>query len=135
MHWAVRRDGRDVEFVLGSKAIVSQATAFDHYVSETARSCPTSFDHYASDPEDGAFIGSDSPLDYHANEDPAIRFFLLNFNEARPITLDREDVGKAIAAYRDNDPYFPKPGRMTVEERSIWNASRLWRLTWQNLMR
>ena len=93
MHWAVRCDGRDVEFVLGSKAIVSQAMAFDHYVSEIARSCPTSFDHYASDAEDGAFIGSDSPLDYHANEDPAITksgsFFSTSTKQGQSLWIEK----------------------------------------------
>ncbi|PWI69791.1 hypothetical protein PCL_00703 [Purpureocillium lilacinum] len=95
------------------KAIVSQATAFDHYVSETARSCPTSFDHYASDAEDGAFIGSDSPLDYHANEDPAITksgsFFSTSTKQGQSLWIEKTRGAQRLERVAFVEAYMAKP--------------------------
>ncbi|KAK3994537.1 hypothetical protein QBC44DRAFT_340714 [Cladorrhinum sp. PSN332] len=105
MHWAAKTDARDVEFVLGSSAKVSQALGPEQL--KTAK--PLSYTGPASLAHEDFFVR-------------VTELFVLDFNQVRVITLDDEGVAMAVDAWRINDPYYPRPLGETGAEREIWKA-------------
>ena len=50
------------------------------------------------------------------------KLWVLDFDQVRPITMDKAGVAQAVEAARLNDPYLPKPMQATVDEKETWNA-------------
>lgn len=50
------------------------------------------------------------------------QLWTLDFDQVRPITMDKNGVEQAVEAAVTNDPYIPKPGQMTSDEREVWTA-------------
>jgi len=108
MHWAVRYDGGGVKFVFGSKKV-------PHKLPD--------IDKYDSDPEVDSYIGPNAPFkaveDLNAHEP---RLFLIDFDQAKPISMDEDGVRQAVAAIKENGLYFPKTCRTTKRECDVWKA-------------
>lgn len=108
MHWAVRYDGGGVKFVFGSKKV-------PHKLPD--------IDKYDSDPEVDSYIGPNVPFkavdDLNAHE---TRLFLIDFDQAKPISMDEDGVRQAVAAIKENGLYFPKACRKTKRECDVWKA-------------
>ena len=47
--------------------------------------------------------------------------WILDFDCCRPMTLDAEGVQQAVAAFYKNDPYYPRPGRVTGADQVLWD--------------
>lgn len=93
IHWAAKKDGRDIEFVLGSSP-----------------------GPYTPDGEDTG-LSQDGNFCIRTTE-----MFLLDFNQVQSITMDQDGVDKAVKAAMINDPYLPKPLQETAIEKRIWYA-------------
>lgn len=103
MHWAARTDARDVEFLLGSlkKRPVVDFDKIEPY-------------SYTRPP-------SGRVKDFYCR---TTELFVLDFNQARPITLDDKGVALAVEAWQLNDPYYPRPPCRceTPIQHTIWKA-------------
>lgn len=106
IHWAAKYDGRDIEFVLGSKTCTRKIDL------EELQKCtvPTRFKR----PENPKSIE-----DYYHRK---TELFCLDFNLVAPIGMDRAGAEMAAQAFADNDPYFPKPHQKSKVARSAWNT-------------
>ncbi|KAJ0162174.1 hypothetical protein CTA2_4997 [Colletotrichum tanaceti] len=104
MHWRVRCDAFDVEFVLGSSPKLR------------ARCALTTWNREPGD-------------DNNNNTNPeclqrAVQVWLLDFNQVGNITMDEEGVDKAVRGLWDNDPYYPRPAchETNTTEVRLWEA-------------
>ena len=102
MHWEARVDGADVEFVLG--------TAPEDYplaANEIAKFPPRT---------NSAHIKNSLRR--------VVQLWLLDFNQVGQITMDDAGITKALAAFWQNDPYFPRP----VPESTSRDDNALWEI-------
>ncbi|KAF2812949.1 uncharacterized protein BDZ99DRAFT_411298, partial [Mytilinidion resinicola] len=102
LHWLVATDARDVEFVLGS--------------APTPKPVPLA----AKDVVGKAPRSTWEEVTSHNFKRRAIRLWLLDFNQCRPISRDDESVKKAVQAFFENDPYYPRPLTKTSTEQRLW---------------
>ncbi|KAK5940459.1 hypothetical protein PMZ80_006874 [Knufia obscura] len=106
LHWECGVDARDVEFVLGGRP-----------ASEPSReSGSASFQSEAA-----VDAGAESEAkDVYNLPHRSVHLWLLDFNQVGSITFDQKGVDACVeAAFRDNDPYFPRPGR---GPEGLWGA-------------
>jgi len=100
MHWNVRIDAAEVEFVLGSPPSTLHLSA-----AETAVLPPR------------------SNTEVHlASKQRAVHLWLLDFNRCSTITMDAAGVAKAVRAFWENDPYYPRPGAVGNEDEALWKV-------------
>ncbi|UNI20979.1 hypothetical protein JDV02_007015 [Purpureocillium takamizusanense] len=109
MHWAVRHDGGGVKFVLGGKRVRQDVPGLDHY---------------GSDAEDGTYIGPDVvPFEgVGVCYTHKTWLFLLDFDQAKPMSMDEAGVQQAVGAMEANASYFPRPGGRTEHQCRAWKA-------------
>ncbi|KAF4582992.1 hypothetical protein GQ602_006136 [Ophiocordyceps camponoti-floridani] len=103
LHWAAKTDARDVEFVLGSSSELKPLAGEEIIDLSHSRS-------YQVPP-------SNSFEDVHRR---TIEFWVFDFNQVQPISLDESGVALAVLAARTNDPYLPRPNGMSPEEHQVW---------------
>ncbi|KAK4149170.1 zinc finger protein-domain-containing protein [Chaetomidium leptoderma] len=109
IHWAAKKDARDVEFVLGSS---SETTPPALGSAEVENMKPMTYTGPSS----------------RKNEDffrQITKLWVLDFNQVRPITMDKVGVAEAVQAAKVNDPYIPKPLQKSAKEKELWNAFAL----------
>ena len=53
-----------------------------------------------------------------------VRLYLLDFNQVRYASMDEEGVKALVDAFRDNDPYFPKPLAEEPRDEALWVVFR-----------
>ena len=87
MHWQARVDAADVEFVLGTSP-EDQPLTYSEIVMFPLRT---------------------STVHIKNSLRRAIHLWLLDFNQVGDITMDDAGVAKAVTAFWQNDPYFPRP--------------------------
>lgn len=56
------------------------------------------------------------------NKDNTAELFVLDFNQARAMTMDDDGVALAVDAWGRNDPYYPRPLGNTDVERLTWRT-------------
>jgi hypothetical protein len=101
-HWEAGIDARDVEFVLGSAPLATRS----HVPNvEDLEAMPENTDLLM-----GKTIGTELNFMKHS-----IHMWCLDFNQCRKITKDEAGIETCFQAYRDNDPYFPRPS-----EEHLW---------------
>ncbi|KAF1988139.1 hypothetical protein K402DRAFT_391910 [Aulographum hederae CBS 113979] len=105
LHWTVGTDARDVEFVLGGARPAAEIPIpFSQLDQATA--AQTTWKKATKDGETHS----------------AVRLWLLDFNQCRPISKDVEGIKKAADAVFGNDPYYPRPLCENMTEQGLWNA-------------
>lgn len=108
LHWRAYVDARDVEFVLGSSPTTKTANID---ISETSL--------------DGATMDKDvkpGPISIYDWDRREINLWLLDFNLCTSLSLDESGVEMAATAWRDNDPYFPKPLQESSTCKELWSV-------------
>ncbi|MCJ1245683.1 hypothetical protein MMC30_002887 [Trapelia coarctata] len=100
MHWNAKTDAADVEFVLGSPPSELHLSA-----AEIAALPPRTD------------IGT-----YLASKQKAAHLWLLDFNRCDTITLDAAGLAKAVRAFWDNDPYYPRPVPEENGDEGLWRG-------------
>ncbi|KAI4158507.1 MAG: hypothetical protein LQ342_007348 [Letrouitia transgressa] len=46
--------------------------------------------------------------------------WILDFDLCRHMSMNEEGVEQAVAAFYRNDPYYPRPGRVQIEDQILW---------------
>ena len=87
MHWGAMVDAADVEFVLGTALGDIRLTS-----AELEAAAPRT--------------GTRKMLNFKKR---TVYLWLLDFNQCTKITMDDIGVAKAVDAFWQNDPYFPRP--------------------------
>ncbi|KAK4155805.1 zinc finger protein-domain-containing protein [Chaetomidium leptoderma] len=108
MHWAAKTDARGVEFVLGSS---SKTISLAADPSELWSVRPLKYTGPASGRHDDLFRRVETT-----------QLWVLDFNQVRSISVDKEGVAQAVEAAMINDPYIPKPLQESDDEREVWKA-------------
>jgi len=98
MHWNAKTDAADVEFVLGSPP----STLFLSAAEITALPPRTNTETHL------------------ASKQRAVHLWLLDFNRCSTITMDAAGVAKAVRAFWENDPYYPRPGVVGNGDDELW---------------
>ncbi|KAK5957416.1 hypothetical protein OHC33_001790 [Knufia fluminis] len=116
LHWGVGVDGRDVEFVLGGRPVGRT----EHESAESMRVGVGSSSSTAGANAETAGGGEGEPDEGYNLPHRSVHLWLLDFNQVGSITFDQDGVDACVeAAFRDNDPYFPRPGR---GPEGLWGA-------------
>jgi len=92
LHWSCGVDARDVEVVFGGCSVIDR----DEHESQNSSRVDAE--------ADGSLY---SDRDSHRG----VHLWLLDFNQVDRINSDMNGVRQCIRAFKENDPYFPKPGR------------------------
>jgi hypothetical protein len=108
IHWAAETDARGVEFVLGSS---SETVSLAMDPDRLAGVAPLSYTGPASRRTEDLF-----------REVQPTKLYVLDFDQVRWMTVDREGVAQAVEAARVNDPYLPRPLQEASEEKEVWAA-------------
>ncbi|MCJ1271781.1 hypothetical protein MMC22_011686 [Lobaria immixta] len=98
MHWDVKIDAADVEFVLG--------TAPEKWApkpAELAKLAPRT--------------DTASSLNFRRR---SVHLWLLDFNQCKSIRMDDAGVNQAVAAFWQNDPYYPRPCPPGHPDAELW---------------
>ncbi|KAK5662474.1 hypothetical protein OQA88_8385 [Cercophora sp. LCS_1] len=103
MHWGAKTDARDVEFVLGSSPsdVIEPTTAAEEPDVDKGNK-----ESEKSEKKDTMYRETE--------------LWLLDFNQVRDITMDQAGVDTAVDAWKLNDPYYPRPGGASKEERAAY---------------
>lgn len=110
LHWAVRTDADDVEFVLAGKP------PFSAPVRELDP------DVIWDLPEDTSTLDLTCPVRrFGAGH---VHLWLLDFNLCGVISMDERGVEKAVKAFFKNDPYFPRPVGEGCRDQELWETFR-----------
>jgi hypothetical protein len=124
MHFKVKTDVRDIEFVLGV------APASNRHQHRDMKRVGTSGD---------LSVGPEFPATQFEIFGFTVYLWVLDFNECMPITLDRDGMEGAVAAFFDNATYCPRPPKSTKHESDnmyeLWNAfsESYWRISYEML--
>lgn len=102
MHWVAKVDAADVEFVLGSAPSLAHNTTNPTF-EQLQRMSPNS-----------------STRRYHDFTQRTLHVWLLDFNLCKQITMDDDGIQKAAKAFFTNDPYYPRPHAIRVEDQDLW---------------
>ncbi len=102
MHWTVQVDAADVEFVLGT-------------APEGLKLKPAEVKALTPRTETTGLLNF---------KRRSVHVFLLDFNHCRPIVMDEAGVTQAVAAFWQNDPYYPRPHPVGHPDEPLWNAFR-----------
>lgn len=97
MHWVARVDGNDVEFVLAQPRRPRNTCCPYHRKSSQD-----------AHPHNTSILGS------HA-------MWILDFDLCRDLTFDESGVEQACNAFWGNDPWYPRPGRLTTADQRLWD--------------
>ena len=106
MHWQVRCDARDVEFVLGGAPVKKD---------ESTQRVP-----YEKLSQLRQWTSTLEMTDNFTR--PPVYLWLLDFNQVRPIDMDKNGVNDAVNAFMNNDPYFPRPLAIHPTDQEVWSA-------------
>ena len=117
IHFAANIDGRDVEFVLGSKVEPTETVGWEDFEGMAPRT-----DTMAS-----AAIVEPGPLQFGRRR---VEMFVLDFNQCREIERNREGMETAAEAFVINDPYCPRPHHADEDAQKLWGEfCRIYRQT------
>ncbi|KAK5098164.1 hypothetical protein LTR70_006368 [Exophiala xenobiotica] len=92
LHWSCGVDARDVEVVFGGCSVIDR-------------------DEHESQNSSRVDAEADGSLYSNRDSHRGVHLWLLDFNQVGRINSDMNGVRQCIRAFKENDPYFPKPGR------------------------
>ena len=98
MHWNVKIDAADVEFVLGSapEQLTLKPAQLDILPPRT---------------------DSESSLNFRKR---TVHLWLLDFNQCKQISMDDAGVNQAVTAFWQNDPHYPRPCPPGHPDEDLW---------------
>ncbi|MCJ1368422.1 hypothetical protein MMC16_007565 [Acarospora aff. strigata] len=102
VHWSALIDGADVEFVLGSAPIKLSPSFPAKYV-----------DFVPPRTDTGVYLNFTKR---------AVHLWLLDFNRCNEISMDFVGVDRAVNAFWDNDPYYPRPVPDDHRDAGLWKT-------------
>lgn len=105
MHWEVKSDARDVEFVLGNAP--SKEEDIPQISPEQAKKLAP---------------GTGTRQLRLNSKRHTVQLWMIDFDQAKAISMDVDGVAAAVKAYMDNDPYFPKPLSSTSTGQKLWTT-------------
>jgi hypothetical protein len=110
LHWKVKTDATDVEFVLGLPRPATTTTTGT--TTATAAQMPPQ-------PSIGTreFTTTTGGLGPHA-------MWVLDFDCCRPLPMDEQGVRVAAERFWRNDPFYPNPDGKCAEDERLWCAFR-----------
>ncbi|KAI9868494.1 MAG: hypothetical protein M1813_005938 [Trichoglossum hirsutum] len=111
MHWRVRIDADDVEFVLGSAPQRSTIPALCKPLT------PADID---SMPENTSTWASS----FENFKRRTVHMWMLDFDRCKDMPMDRKGVMQAVAAFFKNDPYYPRPNEQDSLDQQLWATFR-----------
>ena len=103
LHWEVRIDAADIEFVLGGAPCLTHKP-LPKFEQLRHLAADTSTDTTTPDPGTCA---------------PATHLWLLDFNQCQPIAMNEGGADQAVKRFLDNDPYYPRPAIGSADD-SLW---------------
>ncbi|KAI9774716.1 MAG: hypothetical protein M1839_001677 [Geoglossum umbratile] len=107
MHWHVRIDADDVEFVLGSAPTRSTIpTLRKPLMLADICSMPKNTSTWASSFENFKYR--------------TVHMWMIDFDRCKDISMDREGVEQAVTSFFKNDPYYPRPYGQTSRDQKLW---------------
>ena len=95
LHWRAKVDARDVEFVLGSSPLQSH------------NKLPASEVLEKKEPGSRTSL-STTGFEFRKRK---VDMWLLDFNQVKRMSMDEAGMRQAVMAFRENDPYYPRPSR------------------------
>lgn len=98
MHWVAEIDGNDIEFVLA----------------------PPSSDS----PGEGTTRPSGAGLKIQSEALKTHSVWILDFDLCKPMEMNSKGVEQAATAFWRNDPFYPRPGKDLLRDRSLWAVFR-----------
>lgn len=107
LHFGACMDGRDVEFVLGSRAEPIKSPRWQDFKT-FAVSRDTLSPSASVEP---------GPLSYCRRR---VEMFVLDFNQCCSIEMTKEGMESAAEAFLVNDPYFPRPHTPDEANQKLW---------------
>ncbi|PVH77401.1 hypothetical protein DL98DRAFT_550626 [Cadophora sp. DSE1049] len=102
LHWQVKIDAADVEFVLGSAPTESHVRAPSH--AELKK----------MDPDSSTYVIGGG-LTFHQR---VVHLWLLDFNQCKEIEMNDMGVAAAVEAFALNDRYYPRPS----VDKNLWRV-------------
>ncbi|KAK4556766.1 hypothetical protein LTR86_006337 [Recurvomyces mirabilis] len=103
MHWQVRCDADDVEFVLGSSPVEEDVAVLT--AEEISALPPRS---------------SSRPQALNLKR-RVVHLWMLDYNRVKSITMDQAGVNQAVKAFFANDPYYPRPSGKAADS-DLWTV-------------
>ena len=105
MHWEVKCNARDVEFVLGSAPSTEE---------DIPQLTPADFDELPP--------GTSTRQTRLNFKRRTVHLWMIDFNQVETIAMNEAGVLSATKAYMDNDPYFPRPLCSTTTGQKLWTT-------------
>ena len=100
MHGNCETDAADVEFVLGTSP-QEVAMTWGEVIEQQPRTESTAFINF---------------------KQRAVHLWMLDFNQCDQVAMDNNGVNKAVAAFWQNDPYFPRPQPIGNHNGPLWQV-------------
>ncbi|KIW62798.1 hypothetical protein PV04_10929 [Phialophora macrospora] len=111
MHWDIRIDAADIEFVLGSSPTVEGTIPVPPEDPESLQMAVTKIDTFRE-------ITISNPN----FKQRLVNLWLLDFDACRDISMDPSGVQQAVRAFLENEPYCPRPNGGTAYSDHLWRA-------------
>ncbi|KAF2737693.1 hypothetical protein EJ04DRAFT_591237, partial [Polyplosphaeria fusca] len=111
MHWAVKTDANDVEFVLGSapdRTALPERILPKTYTAAELRKMKPNTSTWADHFDD--FKHSTTHI------------WMLDFNRCEEFTPDEAGMQQIVQAFFQNDPYFPRPPAELPQDQELWDT-------------
>ena len=101
IHWDSLIDGADIEFILGSSSKSPDLTSSDVYNLHEPTDMQQTFD---------------------SKKNKTVNIWLLDFNQCKKISKDENGVKKAVEAFWQNDPYYPRYKLSGHQDHKLWQV-------------
>lgn len=98
MHWVAEVDGNDIEFVLAPPG--------------------------SNSPEESTTRPSGAGLKIKSEALETHSVWILDFDLCRQMEMNSKGVEQAVTAFWRNDPFYPRPGKDLLRDRSLWAVFR-----------
>ncbi|KAK4969606.1 hypothetical protein LTR42_008878 [Elasticomyces elasticus] len=144
MHWRLKSDARDIEFVLGCSRVrewdgISDVELADRNPTLSEEAIGLKPTESSAPARTSSASRGDTPApfsDQAAREfqDPTIALWMLDFNQVRVIEDPMLRVEQAVEAFLINDPYYPKPLPDNPADEALWTIFRDAYLETSNMM-
>ncbi|KAK4891486.1 hypothetical protein LTR27_009981 [Elasticomyces elasticus] len=134
MHWRLKSDARDIEFVLGcgrnkldGETVARNLAGRSSTLSEEEISLKPTESSAPARTNSVSRRDVQAPFSDHAVQefqDPTIALWMLDFNQVRVIEDPMVRIEQAVEAFLINDPYYPKPLPDDPADEALWTAFR-----------
>lgn len=120
LHWKIKSDARDVEFLLGSEPT-------DPFLNAAS----PSFEYLSSLPPGTSTLPTYPGVN---GSHRIVQLWLIDFNQCRTIPMTHDGVATAVQAFFTNDPYYPRPSKTNTKDQELWLYFRQQYLEFSNIV-